>query len=341
MTTAAGSRATLEYVPALDGIRAVAILAVLGFHADKIIPGGSQGVDVFFVLSGYLITTLLRTEYAAKGKIDIRAFMKRRMRRLFPALVAFLLFHLIFTPILFTKYAQGHWVDALWAVTYAMNIRQTFWPMDSVVNHTWSLAIEGQFYLIWPFVMLRLFRLPREKAVTILWVLWAVLTVGRFVWAGSIGGAGTYYFTPLHATGLVLGSIPALVRLKLPFGKIALGLLLCFFLIRSDGSRFVFTQPFVEILTAVLILDPSRVLTLAPLPFVGRVSYGVYLWHIPVLLLVAPASPTGLAIYLGGSLLGGWLSFRFIESRFNRSLRSAHPAVSGRRSLWQRGRGRR
>ena len=150
-----------QYEPALDGMRGVAVLSVLVFHAlPTIVSGGFLGVDIFFALSGYLITGLLLSEYEKKGSIDVKQFFAKRWFRLMPALLAVLLVYGIalwlFSP---TATLKNQGVDILTALFYVTNWVRVFTlnaPTD--LGHTWSLAVEAQFYLVWPFLLWGLLR---------------------------------------------------------------------------------------------------------------------------------------------------------------------------------------
>ncbi|RZL96862.1 MAG: acyltransferase [Sphingomonas sp.] len=210
-------------IPALDGLRAVAILSVMSFHANLwFAPGGSLGVDIFFVLSGWLITGLLIDEVERTGAIDRRAFLARRMRRLLPALSCLLLAYLLVAPWLYPESADRRWFDAATAFLYLTNLRESFWPADTPLSHSWSLAVEAQFYLLWPFVVPALLRLGRRRAALLLCACWLCLTALRSVWPAMIGGASTYYLSPLHATGLLLGGALALRPIPVRRGPLAL-----------------------------------------------------------------------------------------------------------------------
>ena len=168
----------LRHVPALDGLRGLAVVAVVLYHAAlKWMPGGFLGVDVFFVISGYLITSLLLAEWSARGSVDLAAFWRRRLRRILPAvttlIVATLAFALIFLPADVPRLR----VDALAAFTYSSNWYLVFGHQPyfevagrpSLFQHLWSLAIEEQFYLLWPpmFVGLMLIARPRWACVVV------------------------------------------------------------------------------------------------------------------------------------------------------------------------------
>src|SRR5690606_14913209 len=134
----------MQRIRALDGLRGMAVLLVVLFHADEAVPGGSYGVTIFFVLSGYLITRLLAAERDATGRVDYRRFFVRRARRLLPALL-----------IVSATWAliSGSWRDTLPALLYVSNYSTLSGGEWTPLHHTWSLAVEEHFYLIWPFLI--------------------------------------------------------------------------------------------------------------------------------------------------------------------------------------------
>jgi peptidoglycan/LPS O-acetylase OafA/YrhL len=199
---------SLGYRPALDGLRAVAVLAVLTYHVGWI-PGGFLGVDVFFMLSGFLITTLLCEEHARTGTISIRRFYVRRARRLLPALVLFLL---ICGGILFVTRPSAFWPtlggNLLGVLSYGANWLIIYWRGLGVFGHTWSLAIEEQFYLAWPLLLLGLLRGARPRLIVAGLVTAAA---GSLAWrlALALDGASfarLYAATDTHADGLLVGA---------------------------------------------------------------------------------------------------------------------------------------
>src|SRR3546814_6270958 len=145
----------MPFFPALDGLRAVAVLAVMVFHAmTGFATGGFLGVDVFFVLSGYLITCLLLVEHHGAGRIAISAFYLRRALRLYPALLLMLAVYLLAAPWLFPEASvSSHARDALLAGTYLSDYSYAFFKEPFYLKHTWSLAAEEHFYLLWPLLL--------------------------------------------------------------------------------------------------------------------------------------------------------------------------------------------
>jgi peptidoglycan/LPS O-acetylase OafA/YrhL len=295
----------------------------MGFHfAHRFISGGAVGVDLFFVLSGFLITSLLAREHEAIGRIAYGRFIARRARRLAPALGTLLIVYLVACPFLFPTMAKRLWIDLGAAVFYVTNLRISFGGVETPLNHTWSLAIEEQFYLTWPLVLAGLLRLGRERAAMILLGAWVVITALRLIFAFLVPlpyPAMDYYFTPLHASGLCLGAALALRPIKPPRSSAPFLILLgALFIGGHSAITWAVTIPVAELITAVLIVARPSLLAIGPLTWLGRISYGVYLWHIP-LLWVWRAEPTTLLSFaglVGASIGAGWLSHILIERRF-------------------------
>jgi len=304
-----------EHNPALDGLRAVAALMVIAYHSGAPFAGGGfVGVDVFFVLSGFLITSLLRQEIETGG-IDYGQFLLRRAVRLFPALALLLTVWLIVGPILWP--AEQHVRDAVVTAAYLSNLASALWDAPGrFLNHTWSLASEQQFYLLWP-LLLPLFAKRRNPA---LWLcaLYVALAAWRLVAPWPLS-----YFC--HTSGLALGATLAFTPpaksswLGLP------GLLL----IALAVTRTTWAPPFPGILlaevgTALILLHrrPSLLntaLASRPLVSLGLISYGVYLWQqFFIMGLQGLPWTERLAISLPGSLAAAWLSYTFVEQPIRR-----------------------
>jgi len=304
-------RGTSGHDPRLDGLRAVAALMVLGCHTGLTARGGASGVDVFFVLSGWLITGILAAEVTRTGKVDLRAFMVRRARRLWPALASMLAVCVIARPML--------WRDALIAATYMTDILAGVMRQPGIFDHTWSLAVEWQFYLIWPAVVTLAVCRPKFAAAAML-AIWMALTVGRpFLVLAGASAIATY--SPLHSSGLFLGSALALTPVRLPrwSGWVGLAPLALAMMVDTAGHGLTvgWLVPMVEIATALVISAPPRILAWAPFVRLGEISYGVYLWHLPIwaLLLNSGVPLPGLST-LALSALVAALSYRFVERPF-------------------------
>lgn len=291
------------------------MLAVVLYHAGMPgFAGGSRGVDVFFVLSGYLISSIL-----AEDALSVRAFWQRRLVRLMPALVAMIAFNLAVSPWLIPSSEAMRLPAALFALTYTMNLSEAAGPWNNQFAHTWSLAAEMQFYLVWPFILPRLMRWGGALTTICLWIAMYVSTTAMDTLTPFSG----YYFP--HFGGLALGS--ALVFLRPVGGRLGIfGAVLI-------GVAFacpLLPAPIAELGAALLISSLARPSALRPLlewqPLVslGVISYGVYLWHFTVHCMVGPASWTvKVPLELIGGIFFGWLSFRVIEQPFAKAMRSA------------------
>jgi peptidoglycan/LPS O-acetylase OafA/YrhL len=313
-----------KYEPELDGLRAFAVFAVMGFHfANVLVSGGSLGVDVFFALSGYLITGILAREAEDAGRIDYGAFLMRRARRLLPALGVLLAAYAVVCPLIWPSLAARRWLDVGTAALYVTNLRETFWPAATPLSHTWSLAIEEQFYILWPLALYGLLRLKRQTAAGVLIGAWATLTLARLacaaIWPGH---PAAYYFTPLHATGLLLGAALALRPINFRHGRLALIALFALVLLSRTSATFVFVQPVAEVLAVLVIANPPGRLAAAPLRFIGRISYGVYLWHIPLASALGfPTTYAQAAVLVILSLIAGAISHFGVEQWFLKARR--------------------
>lgn len=317
----------LKHEPGLDGLRAVAIAAVMGFHyMPRTVTGGSLGVDVFFVLSGWLITSILMGEIEKTGRVDYGAFLRRRFFRLTPPLAALLVAYVLLAPWLLPKVAATRWLDAGVTAAYLTNIRYTFWPADNPLSHTWFLALQGQFYLLWPLILWPLSKLGRNRAAIALIVMWVVLTLARWMWNETIGGPGAYYLTPLHATGLLLGAALALHPIKVRWSWLALAPLIGLIAFGHTKQSFLIQQTAVELATVALVASPPRILAWPPLPFIGAISYGIYLWHVPFMWIFPPKTwPVRIGLIVA-SLVAGWLTHIALEKPFGRKPKAPAPA---------------
>lgn len=280
----------LRYLPALDGLRALAVLLVLAYHARApFAPGGFIGVDVFFVLSGFLITRILRAQQARDGRIDIAAFYWRRARRLYPALLLMLLVYLLAAPRIWPELAHGR--DALLAATYVANWSIVLIQAPVVLSHTWSLAIEEQFYLLWPLLLVVL---PQRRALHALVALFILTTLWRLY--GVLGDMplwAAYVRLDTRLSGLVLGAVIAVAepRVLRPRAWMLAGLL--GLLVLTLASRWLsphylrYGISLTEFAAAALILgavhQPGGWLAQSWLVWLGRLSYGIYLWHYPLM----------------------------------------------------------
>ena len=302
----------LGYVPALDGVRALAIALVAVYHG--VMPahfGGAGGVDVFFVLSGFLITTLLLEEREATGGVSLRRFYVRRAIRLYPPLL--LMLAVVFIPIAITMGVTTATTGSTLSLFYLMPLgAESGSTTLSPYEHAWSLGVEEWFYFVWPPALVWLLAKPanRKRAALIAAsAATAVLAVAAFL---AEARAGEVSFI-LRACGLMAGSVLALGLHGREFrvGRwvgVAGVALFGFSLLRSTLAPFstidVFSADAGALLLVVAIVrGPQgllrRVLSLPPMTYIGRISYEIYLWHYPILCLFG--------IVAGTDFLGvGW-----------------------------------
>lgn len=310
-----GHAARLTYNASLDGVRTIAIVFVLLFHTQRpdgnvLLSGGFIGVELFFVLSGYLITALLLREHDTYGGISIRAFYIRRALRLFPALWLFLLTATVYVALQSDRtHAEQVRSGIIATFFYVSNwIAVRYDNPFYFLNHTWSLAIEEQFYLLWPWMLIvAVKRLSPGKmlVVTALMVLAAVVLQGYYF---HVSGTflRSYAGTDSRAAGLLIGAMLAMLlrsgrgipgaRYISFLGALSLFSLAVIAVFAEYDRRYMYfgVLTVVSICSATLILaletdrrsGVSRFLGLSPLRYVGKISYGLYLWHFPVFQIV-------------------------------------------------------
>jgi len=332
----------LPYLAGLDGLRAIAVTAVVLYHLDlPWIPGGFLGVDVFFVLSGFLITTLVLEEVEHTGRLSYRDFYLRRARRLLPALWLLLL-SVSATALLFFRdelvELRG---DVIAALVYVSNwwyiaADQSYFEFSgrpAVLQHLWSLAVEEQFYLVWPAVVVVAMAAGRRRVRRVAMVL-ALLSTGWMAWLSLRNGlpvpndpSRVYYGTDTHAMGLLMGAALATVwapwrrwstgwswvsRSPVPqrgavaltdlVGVVALVGVGWFFLQVGEYSDMLYRGGFLGLaaLTALVLASLAhpagllgRALAVQPLRYLGERSYGIYLWHWPVFMVTRPGFELG------------------------------------------------
>jgi peptidoglycan/LPS O-acetylase OafA/YrhL len=338
----------ISYRPGLDGLRALAVLGVFVYHARiDWLPGGFLGVDLFFVLSGYLITSLLLVEWEARNRIDLRRFWLRRARRLLPALVVVVLAALILSAI-FARNDLAHTrSDAISSLLYYTNWHlilanhSYFVRMGSpsLLQHLWSLAVEEQFYLIWPLVLVPCLVLIGRRRLPML-VIVGIAASAALMWIlynPYSDPSRVYYGTDTRAFLLLMGILLALVwpwierlRLALPLleflGIAALIGTVLLFLRMQDFSPTLYqggdlAAAFCFVVLIAAVAHPKtgigQALGIAPLRWVGERSYGIYLWHLPIviLLLGVNARPSFGMVLATAALVvtAAELSFRFVE----------------------------
>ena len=327
----------MPYAPSLDGLRAVAILAVMAHHLGWVY--GGVGVEMFFTLSGYLITGLLLTEYHATGRVALKAFFIRRAARLIPALAVVTAVWLGVLLVATRPSGATLAYTAAAVLTYTTNwLVVAGQPLDHFFGHTWSLAVEEQFLVLWPPV---LWALLRARA------LWAVLGLAALAsaWRVAAYARGTdldvlFYRSDTRAESLLIGCVLALVLLRTdltrvrtwltraaPVGLVVLGAV-PLTVPRESPVWYLGLGLVVSVSTATVIAAActptswvARLLAVPTLRGVGRVSYGLFLWHYPLFLAFQVWVPGALHPFtLGHGLVAlalagacAWTSSRWVE----------------------------
>ena len=337
----------LGYRPALDGIRGISILLVIGVHTGQpYFQSGFLGVDAFFVLSGFLITALLVGEYRRDGRMNIPAFYGRRVLRLIPALLFMLAVTTLYS-IFFTSGVESaaNNRQALWSLLYLGNWSHLFdpQPVRTLTDPTWSLAIEEQFYIVWPLVLLLLLRLRLRVTVGVVGLMIGAVAVWRAAtWLQTGDWQRSYFGSDMRGDALLVGclvgllfawgvlprvshriagmllyiSMPGFLFLNLTSGYedpfLYLGGLTLFAAVVGIGVAYLMGQPHERVIS---------VLSWKPLVWVGSVSFGIYLWHWAMFYMVAhsgiewPSLP-GVALGIAATALVATFSYYVIERPF-------------------------
>lgn len=324
-------------VKSLDGVRGIAILLVVASHVSpRFVPfGGIAGVTLFFVLSGYLITSILVSEHDKTGRIDLRAFYIRRFLRLAPALLALLVFLGVLMAVVGDERSSDYPFHALLAALYVGDIALAGGHPMGLLLHTWSLAIEEQFYLVWPIVLgLLLSRARDRRSLTTVVASAAALAFAYRLVAAIVWGFERVYFAPdTNAFALLLGcALAARSRgrhvlrpnVSLMWVSIAaLGAMSVMPLFKTHRLDFLeLSAPVTGVFALLLVMIARGVhgglLSNPLLVWFGKISYGWYLWHVPLIYLQIDGVSNGTARYIAGavvSLGAAWLSWILLEKR--------------------------
>jgi len=348
----------------LDGLRGIAVIVVVLYHAGIWqIPGGFLGVDIFFVLSGFLITSLLLDEVTRTKTLDRANFYLRRLRRLIPALISVLIFAVIAAAVWAPDSAYAVRRDLPWALTSVLNWSYLFFNQSYFVNisrppllqHLWSLSIEEQYYAVWPLIVLacvkaKWLRGHFRSAIFAIAGLGALASTFWMRWLSIKHGypvphdpSRVYFGTDTHAMGLLIGSaLAAVVRperfkvkitpdKKTTLNALAIGSIagLGYYITRvGELDQALFRSGFliVSLLTAGLILASihpgliwGRLLDVSVLRWFGQRSYGIYLWHWPIFMLLRPGvdvnwpEPVVFALRIALVILISAVSYRYLE----------------------------
>ncbi|TDF95405.1 acyltransferase family protein [Paenibacillus piri] len=367
-----------RYMPGLDGLRALAVFAVIVYHLNVgWAPGGLLGVGVFFVLSGYLITDILIAQWKRNGRLDWKDFWLRRVRRLMPALLAMIAAVMVWITlfdrsqlvslrgdVLSTLLYVNNW----WRIFHEVSYFSSFGP-PSPFGHFWSLAVEEQFYLLWPLLLVIGLRFAPRRwwllGVTLALVLVSALVMALLYEPGT-DPSRVYYGTDTRAFALLIGAALAIIwpsrklsvkasaqaRLVLDcIGGAGLVTIVVMIRLTDQYDSFLYRGGFVllSVATAVVVAALAhpvsrlgKALGWKPLRWLGVRSYGIYLWHYPVTVLTSPAVNTGgtdivlSALQVGVSVILAALSWRFIEEPIrNGALGKAWRQMRTRGKRWE------
>ena len=347
--TVAASRQS-DRIPALDGLRAIAILLVIASHSidhsNTWAMGGIAGVMIFFALSGYLITARLLSEYEAAGRIDLRKFYLRRAFRILPSAVTFLFVVGILSGLGIVDCNARSLLSALFFYANYVDLREMAWR----VGHFWSLSVEEHFYLIWPFMLITCGVLKGWRTAAALAVaacLWHMIDTHYQIVATSFHAPyleGLGFRTDLIADTLLWGCCLAFCRfaigpvLSTSIVLVSIVLLVLFYagvtdslVARNHAESFMHALP--TILLGALVLCPEspigKVLDAPPMRFIGKLSYSLYIWQQLFLGGHGPRLPIPLA--LAAAFVCAYLSYRFVEKpciRFGRQWIARRPLIS-------------
>ena len=324
-----------KYLPSIDSLRALAVLAVIIYHVDvNYLPGGFLGVDLFFVLSGYLISSLIIKEYRKTGSLNLYNFYIRRARRLLPAVYFMITVGLVVMVLFNEVLLRKSHLDAIFGYIYSSNWWYIFHKLDyfdsfgaqSPFKHLWSLAIEEQFYMIFPLLFLLINRKKKSKDGTyklnknFLYVVLGLILVSLIVHIllFDINNISRIYFgTDTRAFSLLVGVVGAILY---PMEKlhtkvtpqqnimysvvslVSIAILITVMIYTSEYNTWLYRGGFllVAILGLIVIISSgkqhtlmSRLLSFKPVVFIGKISYSLYLWHFPILVLTTPVSEIG------------------------------------------------
>ena len=362
----AGSASRAAHLPQLDGLRTVAVTTVLAYHVARtqdlsFLPGGFVGVDVFFVLSGFLITSLLLREHRTTGRLDLRRFYVRRLWRLYPALIlvsGVVAVVLAFFPGVFGLEA-AHPAEALVALVYGMS----WWSGlelpggPYLLGLTWSLSVEEHFYLLWPLLLIALLRRGGGvRGVVVVAVLANAYTA--VLWHLGADPDRLYYMADARFAQMLTGCALAAALLARPdlgrlrpavSGRAAALAALAVAVVALTGSRYQAWywsggMQLVGVAAAMVVghlavhrdSRMSVLLRWGPLPTLGVWSYGIYLWHLPLIRLAQPVLGETLLVAVAAGLAAvpvAAASYRFVEQPLQRrrTLRLLSSSLSGDR----------
>jgi len=335
---------SLEYRPEIDGLRAVAVLSVILFHGELALPGGFLGVDVFFVISGYLISAILIDEYDRSGRISIADFYERRIRRILPALTATCLATLpiayfLLLPDAFVNFRQS----LLATLLFVANI--FFWndtgyfaaaAETKPLLHMWSLAVEEQYYLVFPLLVLFVRKNGTANLLLIIVLAGFLASLALAYWGFVNMRSAAFYLTPFRVWELFAGVLAALVYNRFQVASPAVRATLSWVGVALIIGPMVAYDPLDQyavpamqsvVAGGFLVImfsagtGAGRILSSSGFVMIGKISFSAYLVHQPVFVFARIMAPTGLSLWWEIALaifaLGlGWLSWKFVEQPF-------------------------
>lgn len=348
-----------RYMPGLDGVRAVAVIAIIIYHLNpQWLSGGFLGVDTFFVISGYLITSLLLTEYHNTGKIELMSFWLRRVKRLIPAVLFLVMGVIVLSLIFMPTEIQKVRADSIAAIFYVSNWWYIMQNVDyfeqfavQPLKHLWSLAIEEQFYLVFPIVLLSLLSFIRRlKSIRIIFLILLVISMIAMMvlYVPNENVARVYFGTDTRIQTLLMGVLLALVwppfQLKAKVnrqmrtlidtaGVVGLAILFICFKFVSETNSILYYGGFFLISTVTLLVIASSVhpsgyfakfLGNKVFTFIGSRSYSLYLWHYPIIVLIhhqfvqGQIPPLVYVVEILLMVLMAEFSYKFIEQPFRK-----------------------
>jgi peptidoglycan/LPS O-acetylase OafA/YrhL len=343
----------LGYRPELDGVRGIAVLAIFGYHIAFLMPslhklfqGGFLSVDVFFVLSGMLITEILINDHQRRGRANLRSFYRRRVRRLLPCLVTFVVTTVLYYTVV--HHAGHRTLKGYWAVVVYVTSGHVIAPFPPGVSQVWTLVVEWEFYFIWPLLLVMLLRrgLSLRTIAYVAIALAAAAAITRALLFHADGNPNLSYFNAgLRFEDLLCGCAIGLVgaQPQVPnwFRTVGVGFLIVV------TSRATITQSWVyyagmllaAIVTATIVQPRAgawwfdRVLASPPAVWVGTISYSFYLWSVFSVSEVgheAPSWPRALQVLVATAISFGLASasYYLIEERFRVKSRRAAPATT-------------
>jgi peptidoglycan/LPS O-acetylase OafA/YrhL len=341
----------MRFRPDVEGLRAVAILPVVLYHASQgLAPGGFVGVDIFFVISGYLIAGIIAGELDG-GHFSLGSFYERRVRRIFPALFFMLagscvLAYWILPPLALKEFGA----TVVSTVLFSSNVE--FLHLSGYFDgsgdlkpllHTWSLAVEEQFYIVFPLLMIAIWRWFRPRAALVLGLA-ALLALAKSLWVFQKAPSAAFYLTPNRAIELLIGALLAVSAIPRLTARVwrevltGIGMLLIMACVVGYDSATAFPgwHALVPCIGAACIIyggrdgesTVCRVLSLAPVRYIGAISYALYLWHWPLLVFVrhytfGEMSVGMVALTVAAAFALAAFSGRYIERPFRQSTRGA------------------